>query len=90
MACPEEFIFTLSYEKNSCIAVTSGSVLIGEVSIQRGQFTFGDNSFCLHSSQMYDFLLLLKKIGLNLANKHDEEETTDNEVRIKIKSVNCP
>ncbi len=87
MASPEEFIFTMSYEKNSCIAVTAGSITVGEVSMKRGQFAFGDNSFCIHSSQMYDFILLLKKIGLSLSNKRDHEEESDEEVSILSNKV---
>ena len=79
MAAQEEYVLVLSYSKNFCIGVTAGSLTIGEVSLKRGQYVFGDNSFSIHLSQIYDFIWLIKKIGVHLANseKHLETETEE-------------
>ena len=67
MAAPQEFILTLSFDKASCISATAGTLIVGEVFLNRGQFKYSENSFYIHNSQMYDFLLLLKKIAVNMS-----------------------
>ncbi len=73
MSGPSNNVLSLSYDKNCCISVGAGSLTIGEVYLKQGKFLYGENSFSVHSSQIYDFLLLLK----NLAKKFAAEPSID-------------
>ncbi len=92
MSAPQNFAYTLSYDKDKCISVGAGAITIGEVFLKNGVYKYEENSFDLHVSQLYDFILLLKKIAESLASyatseaktsTNDTQETVEQEVEGK-------
>ncbi len=69
-----KYIFSVSYDHEFCISVSVGNFTIGEVSLLHGEYNYTAKSFELHNSQLYDFILLLKKIGAALSEKGHEEK----------------
>ncbi len=88
MAFEEKYLFTQSFSKNSCISVSVGNITIGEVFLNGGFYEYGENSFEVHNSQFFEILLLLKRVGKSLVQRHNVkkkqmQETDLGELRTK-------
>ncbi len=67
MAFSDQYLFSASYQKNNCVSVAIGHFIIGEVFLSHGAYEYSPKSFELHVSQLYEFILLLKKLGSALS-----------------------
>ncbi len=67
MAFSGQYLFSASFQKNNCVSVTIGNFTVGEVFLSRGEYEYSPKCFDLHTSQLYDFILLLKKLGTTLS-----------------------
>ncbi len=73
MAFNDKYIFSASFEKQSSVSVAFGNFTIGEIFLSRGEYQYTKKSFDLHSSQLYEFLLLMKHLGTQLSKTSSEK-----------------